>query len=555
MKQLKWTTVGLLLFTIFVFSPLQSLAAFQFSDVPKDREYFKEVHYIAEKGIINKDAKFNPKDNLRRSHVAKMLVIAKGKQNTPLKDMKIVGLEPGTEQYKYANIALQLGYFKLDSNGRFNPNETIQREEMAFALSEAFNLSEKVTSQKPLMLTDVTKHPYAERINGLYYAGITRGDSGKFLPTSKLTRSQFALFVARALDDQFKVKVITPDQQSSIQYVKVATGDDNDPLNVRSGPSATTTVLKSLANGTIIEVIGQSGEWLKINASGTIGYVHQYYTTSNLDSKPVTKPSEPAPAPTPTPAAKLIGKVTVNSLNVRSAGNSSASTIDKITLGTRVEVESINGYWAKIRYSGKTGYVHKSYLKLVNQSGNPLRDRIIVIDAGHGAHDPGAVSNKLAEKTITLDVAKRVEAKLKRAGAKVLMTRSTDVFHSLEQRTQFAKKNYAETFVSIHVNSASSSAAKGAEVFYDSSANPNANESKNLAALIQKNIVQRANMVDRGVKNNRFYVIRNNNVAAVLVELGFISNADDRNKLASAKYADIFAEAIYQGLYQYYSNY
>jgi len=60
-------------------------------------------------------------------------------------------------------------------------------------------------------------------------------------------------------------------------------------------------------------------------------------------------------------------------------------------------------------------------------------------------------------------------------------------------------------------------------------------------------------MVDRGVKDNKFYVIKNNNVAAVLVELGFISNSDDFKKLSSSTYLEIYAEAIYQGLVQYYS--
>ena len=74
-----------------------------------------------------------------------------------------------------------------------------------------------------------------------------------------------------------------------------------------------------------------------------------------------------------------------------------------------------------------------------------------------------------------------------------------------------------------------------------------------LASKIQANLVKNANMNDRGVRNERFYVIRNNNVAAVLVELGFITNADDFKKLSSDQYSEIYAEAIYQGLVQYYA--
>ena len=558
MKQFKWATVGLLLLTILVLSPLQSLASFKFSDVPANSEYFKEVHYIAEKGIINKDPKFNPQNNLRRAHVAKMLVIATGTQDTQLKNMQINGLKPTSEQYKFANIALQKGFFpNMDANN-FKPNEEIKRDEMAYAMSVAFNLSEKVTSQKPLGMDDVKNHKYADRINGLYYAGITQGDNKKFLPNSKLTRKQFALFVARAMDKQFALTVKTPDQQSSVKYVRVATGDDTDPLNVRSAPSESSAIIHVLPNGSLVEVTGNQGIWLKVNINGVEGYIHEYFTTPNLTD---TKPNKPAPVPPvttpkptpPAPTAKTMGKVTTNNLNVRSAGNSSAATVAKLQSGQKVEVLSVSGYWAKIRTGNTTGYVHKTYLKLLNQTGNPLKDRIIVVDAGHGGHDPGTSKNGHTEKSITLNVSKKVEAKLRNAGAKVLMTRSNDTYYSLQARTDFAKKNYAEAFVAIHVNSAGF-AAKGTEVFYDSSSNINAVESRDLASFIQRNIVQKANMSDRGVKNKGFYVIKNNNVAAVLVELGFITNSQDYAKLTSEKYLNIYADAIYNGLYQYYSK-
>ncbi|ARK25469.1 hypothetical protein SporoP37_12915 [Sporosarcina sp. P37] len=557
MKQFKWATVGLLLLTILAFSPLQSLASFKFSDVPADREYFKEVHYIAGKGIVNQSVKFNPGDNLRRSHVAKMLVIATGNENVPLKNMNINGLNPNGEQYKFANIALQKGFFPVTDGSKFKPNEEIKRDEMAYAMSVAFNLSEKVTSQKPLGLTDVANHKYADRINGLYYAGITQGDNKKFLPNNKLTRSQFALFVARAMDKQFALTVKTPDQQSSVKYVRVKTGDDKDPLNVRSAPSDTSAIIDVLQNGRLVEVTGSEGVWLKVRINGVDGYIHEYFTTPNLNDVATSNPTPAPPAvtvpPKPAPAAKTMGKVTVNGLNVRSAGNSSAATIGKLNAGQKVEVLSISGYWAKIRTGSTTGYVHKTYLKLLNQTGNPLKDRVIVVDAGHGGHDPGTGKNGQSEKSITLNVSKKLEAKLKNAGAKVLMTRSTDKYYSLEARTDFAKKNYAEAFVSIHVNAAGF-AAKGAETYYDSSSNVNANESRDLATFIQRNIVQKANMSDRGVKNNRFYVIRNNNVAAVLVELGFLTNSQDYAKLTSETYMNIYADAIYTGLYQYYSK-
>jgi N-acetylmuramoyl-L-alanine amidase len=562
MKLIKWAAVLGLLFTLVSIVPGHSYAKFQFTDVPSSDEAYEHIHYIADLGVINTVAKFNPKENLTRAQASKMLVIATKKQNIPTPSITFKDVKVGTEQYEYASRAVSLGLFKTGADNQFKPNEKIKRDEMANALAVAFDLSEKATSEKPMMLTDVKDHAYAERINGLYYAGITQGDSGKFLPNELLTRKQFALFVARALNDKYALPVKLPGQTSNTYFVKVKTG--GDLLNVRSLPSVDGKIVQKLANGQIVEVVNQTGDWLLILLDGGEGYINSRYTVEAGSEEPELPSVEPTPeepsediSPETTPeqpviTGDLVGKVTVKSLNVRSTAGTTGSVVGTLTTGKLVTVLSLDGHWAKIKFDSKVGYVHKSYLKLINQKGNALKNRIIVIDAGHGAHDPGTSKNGVTEKSITLKVSKLVEAKLKNAGAKVLMIRSTDSFLTLEQRTAFAKKNFAETFVSIHVNSAASS-AKGTETFFDSSSNPNSAESKSLAKYIQNNIVKKANMADRGVKDNRFYVVRNNNVAAVLVELGFLTNSEDYKKLTSDKYLEIYADSIYQGLVQYYS--
>lgn len=560
MKTFKWAAIALLFFALVSIVPGHSSAKFQFSDISPQKEYYEQVHYIADLGIVNQADKFNPGDNLTRAHAAKMLVIASGKKDMPTPNVQFKDLKPGTEQYEFASRAVELGYFKKKADGSFGPNEKLKRDEMGYALSVAFNLSQNITVERPLMLTDMKDHPFAKEINGLYYGGVSRGDAGKFLPKDYLTRSQFALFVARALNDEYKLPVKLPEQTSRTYFAKVSTGDDN--LNVRTHPAVTGDVIHRLKDGEIVEVIGQSGDWLLILIDGKDGYIHSHYTVEVGSQAPsdddvateepeVTEPEEKPE--TPSPSNGLVGKVTVNVLNVRKSPDGTSAVVGKLSLNQKVTVESINGNWAKINLKSGPGYVHKNYLKLINQAGNPLKDRIIVIDAGHGGKDPGTSKNKLNEKTVVLKVSKLVENKLKKAGAKVLLTRSNDTFLELQQRTDFAKKHNAEAFVSIHVNSAGATSAKGSEVFYDSSTNPNATESRLLASKIQENLVKGANMSDRGVKDQRFYVIRNNNVAAVLVELGFITNPDDFKKLSSDQYMELYAEAIYQGLVQYYA--
>lgn len=569
MKTFKWAAIALLFFALVSIVPGHSSAQFKFSDISPDKEYFDQVHYIAELGIVNKADKFNPGNNLTRAHAAKMLVIASGKKDMPTPNVQFKDLKPGTEQYEFASRAVELGYFKKKADGSFGPNEKLKRDEMGYALSVAFNLSQNITVDRPLMLTDMKDHPFAKEINGLYYGGVSQGDAGKFLPKDYLTRSQFALFVARALNDEYRLTVKLPEQTSRTYFAKVSTGGDN--LNVRTHPAVTGDVVDRLKDGEIVEVIGQTGDWLLILINGNNGYIHSRYTvevgsqapsddddvaTEEPEEPEVSEPEDTEPgdeSDNPSPTNGLVGKVTANVLNVRKSPDGTSAVVGKLSLNQKVEIESINGNWAKINLQSGSGYVHKNYLKLINQTGNPLKDRIIVIDAGHGGKDPGTLKNNLTEKEIVLKVSKLVEGKLKNAGAKVLTTRSSDAYLTLEQRTDYAKKHYAEAFVSIHVNSAGSTSAKGSEVYYDSSTNPNATESRLLANKIQENLVKGANMSDRGVKDQRFYVIRNNNVAAVLVELGFITNPDDFKKLSSEQYMELYAEAIYQGLVQYYA--
>ena len=241
-------------------------------------------------------------------------------------------------------------------------------------------------------------------------------------------------------------------------------------------------------------------------------------------------------------------------VNVRAQANNQSKQLGQLRLGQRVAVNQISGYWANINFNGQSAWVYKSYLKLLNQNGLPLQNRIIVIDPGHGGKDPGAVSNGYNEKSIVLKVGNLVGQKLRAAGADVRQTRTTDKFLELQEIVDFTNRNEAEIFVSIHVNSFGSSTAHGTETYYSITAGDMYKEDQDLATFINSQIVKNANMYNRGVKTAPFYVTRNVIIPAVLVELGFISNDTDRAKLVSDKYVEIYAESIYQGIVQYYSK-
>ncbi|WP_123043171.1 N-acetylmuramoyl-L-alanine amidase family protein [Cohnella candidum] len=176
----------------------------------------------------------------------------------------------------------------------------------------------------------------------------------------------------------------------------------------------------------------------------------------------------------------------------------------------------------------------------------PSKKFKVVIDAGHGGSDPGAISvTGKAEKTFTLAVAKKVQALLaKESGIEVLMTRTGDTYPTLNDRTNLANNTGADVFVSIHANIGPSS-ANGTEVYYLQ------NNSKTLANIMHDNIQKMVGFNDRGVKTANYHVIRESDMPSVLLEMGFLSNPSDEKKLYTDSVQQKMAEAIALSIKQF----
>ncbi len=196
----------------------------------------------------------------------------------------------------------------------------------------------------------------------------------------------------------------------------------------------------------------------------------------------------------------------------------------------------------------------------------------VVLDPGHGGHDRGAVSRYGFEKDFALDVALRSRKLLEKAGYKVVMTRSSDIFIPLDERPAVANRLADSIFVSIHFNSSSSNAdARGFEIFSiaprgapatndstpserDLRAEPgNSMElpSGALAGSVYHALLGQVPMVDRGLKHARFAVLRRCERPAVLVECGFVSNAAEGSLISSASWRERVADAVVDGVEGY----
>lgn len=171
----------------------------------------------------------------------------------------------------------------------------------------------------------------------------------------------------------------------------------------------------------------------------------------------------------------------------------------------------------------------------------------IVLDAGHGGKDQGASSGNVLEKDITLDIAQLTKELLKDAGYRVALVRSKDTFVELGERAKYANQKNAKVYVSIHCNSSESGEGNGIETFYRESDA----EGQTLAALLQAALVGETGAEDRGVKTADYQVLRETDMAAALVETGFLSDASECGHLQEAEYRQKLAKAICDGLIDY----
>ena len=213
----------------------------------------------------------------------------------------------------------------------------------------------------------------------------------------------------------------------------------------------------------------------------------------------------------------------------------------------------------------------------------------IVLDPGHGGHDPGVSGNGISESELVLDVTLRLKRLLEKTpGMEVVMTRETDVFIPLEQRTAIANRESADLFLSVHANASRNTKASGVETYFlNFAANPEAeavaarensasgqtmhrlpdivraitlnnkiDESRDFAAAVQTAMVKslasrNRTLQDRGVKQAPFVVLIGAGMPSVLAEISFVSNRQEGVLLKTATYRQQIAEALHDAILKY----
>ncbi|WP_434391449.1 N-acetylmuramoyl-L-alanine amidase [Melittangium boletus] len=282
--------------------------------------------------------------------------------------------------------------------------------------------------------------------------------------------------------------------------------------------------------------------------------------TPPAEVKPVEtpRPVEPKPEPRPAPAEVLAANKPVTA--------------------------PVDEHMAQARLKAVARVSNKAELTLAEQLG--LKVRRVVIDAGHGGHDTGAIGRKgTREKDVTLAISRKLAQQLREQGMEVLLTRDEDRYLKLEERAHVANEARGDLFISIHCNAAESGKLRGIETYTlntsadrysirlaarenamsekgisdlqfilaDLATKANTSESTRLATQVQKNLVghlssQYSDVKNLGTKEALFYVLLGAKMPAILVETAFLSHAEEEKRLASEAYQDEVAKAIAQGV-------
>lgn len=271
-------------------------------------------------------------------------------------------------------------------------------------------------------------------------------------------------------------------------------------------------------------------------------------------------------------------KVDTDSLVLREAPDQNASILGELARDDEVTVFDEFYGWGKTYYNDQEAWVALYLLEGVDESTGSMLSKVdekavplhtsddiekkepaddtgdkslagyhFVIDPGHGGKDPGAIGNGIDEKALTLSTAKKVQKQLLDKGASVTLTRTDDTFIPLDERVRISNSTDTDAFISLHYNASEDSSVRGVHTFYHEG-----DRNQAFASAVQESLLSSVGLINRGVEQNDYKVLRDNTQMALLIELGFISNPEERDLVQTDSYQNEAAKGIVTGLEDYF---
>lgn len=317
--------------------------------------------------------------------------------------------------------------------------------------------------------------------------------------------------------------VYQPEITTESQQTAVITGDY---VNIRSQATTDSEILGVVEKDSEVNVVYQDGNWSQIVYNDQVAWINSYYISFvNGDASDV-----------PSSEASNIVTVLDTESNVRLAPSTSSDVVGRAPSGaTYTYLGTVNG-WHKIQYDENTvGYIADFLVEFNGQiipdetadvpqesSNTPISDATIVIDAGHGGHDPGAVNQDMYEKHLTLNTALKLQHRLASTGANIIMTRSDDQYISLSGRVSDSLNSHADVFISLHYDAvATPNSINGTTTYYYSDSD------QGLAEAVNSSLASNSPLSNNGTRVGNYYVLRNNSRPSLLLELGYMNSDTD----------------------------
>ncbi|SDJ45571.1 N-acetylmuramoyl-L-alanine amidase [Salimicrobium halophilum] len=324
---------------------------------------------------------------------------------------------------------------------------------------------------------------------------------------------------------------------------------DASSLLLREAPDEEASVLGAIPGGETVTVREEKYGWANVDYNGTHGWVAGYYLVS-------TSASETSSASPPSASINVQG----DSVRLRGGPGTSYRILGVTNRGDTFQVLEKENGWVKVRRgdgsaawiagwltSAGGSAVSESAGRSASSSASSLQNATIIVDAGHGGYEPGAIGRDGSlEKDLTLSTSQTIASALRYAGADVVMTRTSDRYLSLAARAATGNSHGADAFVSVHYNSSKHENARGISTYYYGS--------PSLASPIQSRLVERTSYQDDGTRHGDFHVLRENGVPAVLLELGYVSNAYELVQAKTRNHREQVAQAVTEGLRNYFAD-
>ncbi len=329
-------------------------------------------------------------------------------------------------------------------------------------------------------------------------------------------------------------------------------------INVRAENSESAEVIGSAAAGEKFALLYEENGWSQIAYNNKVGWMQSdliEISPGTIEVAPETADTTAAATDESASAGSTV-VVTLDGVNVRSGPTTTSDVLFVAEKNQTFDLLGQEGdFYLITDKDGNKGYVASWLVQKTGSSKTTatatstttLAEATIVIDPGHGGEDPGAEGTYLYEKEVTLSTAEAVAAKLREAGANVLLTRTTDEYVTLKNRAALSNTSNADLFISFHFDStAAGTLGTGFTTYYYS------DDDIPLANLVNKHLGSDLPLQNNGTKFGDFLVIRENTQPALLLELGYMNNDADVNTFNSDYYRSLVAESIYQALTDYF---